>query len=415
MLESGSLDRKKLHAHKLPGRTIYASLGFLLRKVASDFRHIIGVFLLIVVSCSAISIVAALQPEFLDTLAVVASTPWGIVTSLFANKGAENLISNVSGLFVYITFFVVSSYFLPSLEKSSRSLFLSTSIFPVAIIANIIWLILYPQIPALGTSGLCYAVGGVVFVLSIINIQLIKKRTEYTGKSKMLFQTAWMLNLILISIVFYDFFSQLSNLESCVSAGVNVFVHWMSFCIGASLAIFWCTIRKSQRQAYMQERKLSRWKEIVSGLTKSLKYVLIALRRPAPLFLILLTLNIVLGIFVSWHLRGLATLAPSSALQILSTIIEASVTVLSIFFALITFLFTQPHAWRRFSSAGELLWASSSFFVSIVTGLIEMIFIQPDQRVDLAAIVLPLWFLLASLGFLLMFIYGLHRAYFSST
>ena len=134
------------------------------------------------------------------------------------------------------------------------------------------------------------------------------------------------------------------------------------------------------------------------------------LQKPVPFFVGALIINIPVVYVILVYFRGILSLAPSSALQVLASIVESSSTILAIFFALVIFLLERrPSDLRRTLGKGEFFSACFFFSLSIVFGLNSMMIIEPDKRVDGNIILAPAYLLLASLFYLFLFVYGFFR------
>lgn len=145
-------------------------------------------------------------------------------------------------------------------------------------------------------------------------------------------------------------------------------------------------------------------------ISYGVRTVLEALKKPAPFFVTALIINISLICVILVRFRDIISLAPSSALQVLASIVESSSTILAIFFALVIFLLERrPSKLRQTFGTGEFSSACLNFSLSIIWSLNNMITIQPDKRVDGTVIFVPAYLLIASLIFLFMFFYGLFR------
>ena len=133
------------------------------------------------------------------------------------------------------------------------------------------------------------------------------------------------------------------------------------------------------------------------------------LQKPVPFIVGALMVNIVMIVTILVYFRGIISLAPSSALQVLASIVESSSTILAIFFALVTYLLKRPSQLREELSTGGFVSACISFSLSIIWGLNNMIIIEPDKRVDGTIIFVPAYLLMASLFLLSLFFYSLFR------
>jgi hypothetical protein len=149
-------------------------------------------------------------------------------------------------------------------------------------------------------------------------------------------------------------------------------------------------------------------KEVERKLTISYK-VIAFLQEPVTFFITAFIINIVVASVIHRFFRDIIDFAPSSALQVLGTIVESSSTVLAIFFALVIFLLNRPPELRRVFSAGEFFSACFTFSLSIISGLANMALIEPDKRVDGIVIFIPTYFLIASLFFFFLFFFSVFR------
>jgi len=213
------------------------------QKIVSDFKHILVMFFLMAPMCLIISTIAVFYPDALKVLQVSSSTPWGIVTSLFANRNMNASFSNLGAFLFYLILFVLGNLFLSPNERRRRSLYLSLSTFLGAIIANTYWLLHYPQAPALGTSSIVYGLEGAVLVFSIANLFFVRQLTWYAEKIKKKLAISWAFNLILALIISTHITYELLNYTALLAAKVNVLVHWISFWGCACLTLFWFLIR----------------------------------------------------------------------------------------------------------------------------------------------------------------------------
>jgi len=131
------------------------------------------------------------------------------------------------------------------------------------------------------------------------------------------------------------------------------------------------------------------------------------LKKPATFFVSALVINILNLCYIYDFFQERFSFAPSSALQVLATIVESSATILAVFFALVLFLLERRSEMRRIFGRGEFFSACLTFSLSIIFGLHNMITIEPDKRVDGTAIFLPAYLLIASLVLLSIFFYRL--------
>ncbi len=91
--------------------------------------------------------------------------PWSIFTYMFVYDGYGNI-----ELFILLFFFYLfASYRFSDVWKLKMTRFLTVSMFVIAILSGIYWVILFPKSPGYGQSGVVYALYGMIFVLCILN------------------------------------------------------------------------------------------------------------------------------------------------------------------------------------------------------------------------------------------------------
>jgi hypothetical protein len=198
--------------------------------IAFSSIFLFGVFILVL---------GAIDADILISLAVTEKTPWGIITSMFANNHIDDFILNIEGMSMFFIFFVFGDWHFSQTEKRKRSNFLVTSMFVSAIIANVLWILNFPSLPANGTSGLVYGLAGVILVFAFMNIFEIR---QILGQSKYSL-VLWAFNPIIIIIVLFDVALQILNVQSLFASQVNVFVHYYAFAIGFFITLIWIYAR----------------------------------------------------------------------------------------------------------------------------------------------------------------------------
>jgi len=133
------------------------------------------------------------------------------------------------------------------------------------------------------------------------------------------------------------------------------------------------------------------------------------LQKPVPFFLASLILTTIGAVYIHVFSLGLFYVSSSSALQVLSCIVESSATILGIFFATLIFLIGDPREIRYHPfNALEFATACITFSAAIFLSLLYMLNIS-DKPVDSIATTVPAFLLFASLSLLFVFSYRLLR------
>jgi len=205
-------------------------------KIVYDFRRILSVCALILVSSIALYIGFSVYPPTNSILAASRTTPWGIITSIFVHSSPIHLAYNMVGLFAYTLLFVICNSSLTSETKRRIQSFFLVCAFGSAIASNVFWVFLTSQ-PSLGASGVVYAVQGVLLGFSLINgLSILNwkkfKTQEKSTKLMVLFNL-----LVLISLLSEIFLSPQIFLS--VAVGVNIVAHGLSFYLSLVTTFVW--------------------------------------------------------------------------------------------------------------------------------------------------------------------------------
>jgi len=167
------------------------------------------------------------------------STPWGVVTSLFAHSDLGHLAMNLVGLLSFFLIFPFTNYFLPGEEKAGRVVFFLAAVLASTVLSNVVWIVIV-NIGSMGASGLVYASEGAVTGFCLVNFWDI-----YSGEGPGAGggRGALLVNLLVfvpvcVWMVFYT--------SSFLSYGrdVNVLIHGSSFVLAFILAIEWGNVKK---------------------------------------------------------------------------------------------------------------------------------------------------------------------------
>jgi membrane associated rhomboid family serine protease len=164
------------------------------------------------------------------------STPWGIVTSIFAHSSLDHITLNMSVLFVFVFLFAFCNCTFPSQDKRKIEAFFLVSSFGSAIIANALWLFVRNN-PSVGASGLVYATEGNLLGFSLAN------GWQLFYFSKLKAQKPSIVLIVIMNLLVFVLFSYRIFLEPSiflsVGQGVNIIAHGVSFLLCFSISILW--------------------------------------------------------------------------------------------------------------------------------------------------------------------------------
>ncbi|MBO3833139.1 MAG: rhomboid family intramembrane serine protease [Candidatus Brockarchaeota archaeon] len=207
-------------------RVLNLMLNFKTVFIANLFLIIFG----LVVLCLTTSL-----PLMMDYLAASAKTPWGILTSLLVHKDWLHFSWNMISLTICSFLFAMTNMHLEEQEKHKRSLFFLWNIFFSATLANILWVIICPQVKSIGSSGVVYASIGIVMGFSLANIyphpwnilkENLKKRMSLKIFLKKSFPIIYNL-LVFLLLLFYIIIDPKGFLS--VGPRVNTITHCIGF------------------------------------------------------------------------------------------------------------------------------------------------------------------------------------------
>jgi hypothetical protein len=207
-----------------------------LREPIKQNKPLIIAYITIVVLCASTFILSLYFKDLTYILSASASTPWGIVTSVFVHGGGLNhLIGNLLGLFFYFAFFVAIRFFDINNRIIRARLFLGI-IFFAGLFSNLLWMILMPQSHSSGLSGVVYASEGIILTLSLLNaLTFPKMRKPFTKENKRSFYI-WSLNTLIFLSIFGSIVSDPAVFLN-IAPNVNFFVHCISFYIAFAFSL----------------------------------------------------------------------------------------------------------------------------------------------------------------------------------
>jgi membrane associated rhomboid family serine protease len=202
-------------------------------KLILSFKAVWLAFILIVVTSTVVSFVSAKDADILDMLSVSRETPWGVFTSIFSNTTPSHLTTNMNGLFLFMFAFCVTNSLNRKKEREKRARFMAITIFLIAIISNLFWLLL-SESGATGSSGMVFASQGVTLLFALMNIP---KLFDYikSGK-KMIPALILFVVIVVIGSVFVSVFKEIVTFSRLMETKQNALVHLISFTGGF---LFW--------------------------------------------------------------------------------------------------------------------------------------------------------------------------------
>lgn len=186
-------------------------------------------FLAVAILSVVTTVVSALSPFMLQLLCSSVNTPWGIVTGIFVHSLDEHLFGNLITIATYFFIFMYLSLSFSFEPKPAKAKSLVIIVFATAVAANIVSLIMAPQVKSMGASGIGFAILGALFAESFKNITLAVHSVTclHTPVSPNFFIS----NLfIFASLTFCLFLSPTAFFV--IVPGVNFFVHMYSFFLG---------------------------------------------------------------------------------------------------------------------------------------------------------------------------------------
>jgi len=215
----------------------------LLWNIMLDFKRLFLAFILILLTSILVYVISYFYPEFNEVLKVSTTTPWGIVTSVFAHGGFMHLRDNMLGLCFFFIIFFITNFFPSKEERESRVTFFLVIIFAAAIVSNIAWIIIAPQRGAIGSSGLVYASQGIVTGFALSNGLRIFQLSHDVKKKRPLYIAVYVFNLVVfLSLCIPIFLDAKAFLN--VAENVNSVVHGIAFLVGLFLTTIWAWVRQ---------------------------------------------------------------------------------------------------------------------------------------------------------------------------
>lgn len=198
--------------------------------ILRNFKAVFLVYLLVLI-LSMIAYASTVKlPSLSDTLLASSQTPWGVITSIFTHLESQHLIVNMVAFLVFLILFAIINILFAQEERMRRERFLLLNIFVSAILSNLLWIILVPNVNATGASGLVYASEGVILGFALLNSLKLKDIQKCRLEKRKLVLAIHIFNVI----VFLGVFLQIvlaPRVFLNIGPGVNVFVHGIAFYI----------------------------------------------------------------------------------------------------------------------------------------------------------------------------------------
>ena len=186
---------------------------------------------------SAIFFIVSIFVPNVKYLYLSPTRPWSIFTYMFVYDGSGNI-----ELFILLFFFyLIASYRFSDVWRLKMSRFLTVSMFLIAIISGICWVILFPKSQVYGQSGVVYALYGMVFIISLLSplsyfgvlVNSLKQRpNENLINSSITLASAG----IFVGIIALVLFCKNSFFN--VQIGIGYQLHMISFLLGIIVGTF---------------------------------------------------------------------------------------------------------------------------------------------------------------------------------
>jgi membrane associated rhomboid family serine protease len=201
-----------------------------------EYKRIFLVYFVVLILSITISISTQAFPRLESVLSASRETPWGVITSLFSHSSIPHIALNMGSLLLFFLLFAFCNSTFLSDEKKKIEKYLLFSIFLIAIISNIAWVVLTSNL-TVGASGLVYAVQGSLAGFALINgLQLFPL-------SRLKFQSLATLSIIIVNILVFtvSFLQILLDTGGFLSVGqgVNIIAHGLSFILGLFGSVIW--------------------------------------------------------------------------------------------------------------------------------------------------------------------------------
>jgi membrane associated rhomboid family serine protease len=194
------------------------------------------IVLLVAALASIISwLVFAVGPAFPhldDLLKSSASTPWGIMTSIFLHANLSHLSANMIGLWLWTGYVILPDGLLNREQIKQRLKWFLPIVLGSAIAANLLWLLFVPDGNSRGSSGLVFAISGVALGYSLMNllkiVQGFKVLNQQFPRRRLISALISNLSTVGMFLVLIIFFT---GYFLAVGPGVNSFAHGVAFLI----------------------------------------------------------------------------------------------------------------------------------------------------------------------------------------
>lgn len=200
------------------------------------FRRVFLIYIMVLLISGLVYAVFLVYPNLNSMLEDSRSTPWGIVTSIFAHSSLGHITLNMSVLLVFVFLFAFCNCTFPSQDKRKIESFFLVSSFGSAIIANVLWLFVTNN-PSVGASGLVYATEGNLLGFSLFNgLQFLYFYKLKVQKPTTVFIV--IMNLLVFALFAYQIFLNPAIFLS-IGQGVNIIAHGVSFLLCFFISILW--------------------------------------------------------------------------------------------------------------------------------------------------------------------------------
>jgi membrane associated rhomboid family serine protease len=200
------------------------------------FRRIFLTYIVVLLISGLVYAVFSVYPSINSILEDSRSTPWGIVTSIFAHSSLGHITLNMSVLLVFVFLFAFCNCTFPSQDKRKIESFFLVSSFGSAMVSNVLWLLVTSN-SSVGASGLVYAAEGNLLGFSLANgLQFLYFSKLKAQKPSIVFIV--IMNLLIFVLFAYQIFLNPAIFLS-IGQGINIIAHGVSFLLCFFISILW--------------------------------------------------------------------------------------------------------------------------------------------------------------------------------
>ncbi|MGP6240148.1 hypothetical protein ACNF40_07035 [Cuniculiplasma sp. SKW4] len=164
---------------------------------------------------------------------------WSVLTYMFVYDGS----GNIEVFIMLLAFYLIASYRFAGAWKLKMSKFLTGSMFFIAIISGIYWIIMFPQSQGYGQSGVIYALYGMIFMICLLNpilyfldASLSSKQKKHLKENNLILATTLISLSVFLWIIIQLIISKTNFFNEYTGIGYQL--HIVSFLLGIIMGTF---------------------------------------------------------------------------------------------------------------------------------------------------------------------------------